>query len=368
VAEVGSGAGSIAWLDAGGLLHVGPISAGAEPGPACYRRGGTRPTVTDANVALGLLPTELAGGALSLDREAARDAIERDIARPLGIDVDTAACGIREMVNANMTRAIRAVTVERGVDPRDYTLLAFGGSGPLHGCDLAASLGIPRVVFPRLPGVFTAMGMLTGDIERFFIRPCAGRLAAFDATHAATLIAEMKHEALEGMAEEGYPAEQIELSVTLDLRFLGQDSAIAVPLPESMGGDIHADLRQDFLDRYRRLYHYASTDAVESTSLRLIARGIRRSKLDFAKLGLLPAKSATVRGSRKARFGRDDPWREVPVIARDALSGAMHGPLLIESEDSAVVIPPHVSVAPDAQGNLTATLPALQPARSLVDA
>jgi N-methylhydantoinase A len=366
VAEVGSGAGSIAWLDAGGLLHVGPVSAGAEPGPACYRRGGTRPTVTDANVALGLLPEQLAGGVLALDRAAAREAIERDIARPLGIDIDTAACGIREVVNANMTRAIRAVTVERGVDPRDYTLLAFGGSGPLHGCDLAAALGIPRVVFPRLPGVFTAMGMLTGDIERFFIRPCAGRLAAFDPQQAASLIAEMKEEALRGMAEEGFPKDQIELSATLDLRFLGQDAAIAVPLPETASGDIRAALREDFLDRYRKLYHYASSDAVESTSLRLLARGIRRSKLDFAELGLQPHKASAARGTRNARFTRDDAWRDVPVITRDALTAPMLGPLLIESEDSTVVIPPGVSVAPDAQGNLTATLAAT--VRSLVDA
>jgi N-methylhydantoinase A len=361
VAEVGSGAGSIAWLDAGGLLHVGPISAGAEPGPACYRRGGTRPTVTDANVALGLLPTTLAGGALALDRDAARDAIAREIAEPLGIDVDTAACGIREMVNANMTRAIRAVTVERGVDPRDYTLLAFGGSGPLHGCDLAAALGIPRVIFPRLPGVFTAMGMLTGDIERFFIRPCAGRLTDFDAGRAIALIAELKSEAVHRMADEGFAADQVRMEVTLDLRFLGQDSAIAVPLPEIVAGDVAGTLRRDFLDRYRKLYHYASSDEVESTSLRLNARGIRRSKLDFARLGLqrgVAAASAT----RKARFSRDQDWRDAPVVSREGLAGPMPGPVLIESEDSTVVIPPGVSVAPDAQGNLTATV------RSLVDA
>jgi N-methylhydantoinase A len=366
VAEVGSGAGSIAWLDAGGLLHVGPISAGAEPGPACYRRGGTRPTVTDANVALGLLPEQLAGGALRLDRDAARTAIARDIAEPLGIDVDSAACGIREVVNANMTRAIRAVTVERGVDPRDYALLAFGGSGPLHGCDLAAALGIPRVVFPRLPGVFTAMGMLTGDIERFFIRPCAGRLSTLDPARVSALLAELRKEALIRMSEEGFSADHVELAATLDLRFLGQDSAIAVPLPDALAADIQSALRRDFLDRYRKLYHYASSDEIESTSLRLNARGIRGGKLDFAKLGLQPCKTAAPHRVRTARFGRQKDWCDVPVIAREALIGNVQGPLLIESADSTVVIPPQVSVTPDAQGNLIATLPV--PVRNLVDA
>jgi N-methylhydantoinase A len=358
VAEVGSGAGSIAWLDAGGLLHVGPVSAGAAPGPACYRRGGTRPTVTDANVALGLLPERLAGGALALDRDAARTAIAREIAEPLGIDVDAAACGIREVVNANMTRAIRAVTVERGVDPRDFTLLAFGGSGPLHGCDVAAALGIPRVLFPRMPGVFTAMGMLTGDIERFFIRPCPGRIAAFDAERAAAIVAEMRAEALRTMAEEGFAPERTEITVTLDLRFVGQDSAIAVPLPDRFAGDPRDLLRNDFLDRYRKLYHYASSDEVESTSIRLLARGLRQGKLDFTRLDLGAARPAGSGGSRPARFSRNGGWLTAPVIARDAVAGRLTGPLLIESDDSTVVIPPGVAVAADRHGNLVAELQA----------
>jgi N-methylhydantoinase A len=358
VAEVGSGAGSIAWLDAGGLLHVGPVSAGAAPGPACYRRGGTRPTVTDANVALGLLPERLAGGALTLDRDAARAAIAREIAEPLGIDVDAAACGIREVVNANMTRAIRAVTVERGVDPRDFTLLSFGGSGPLHGCDVAAALGIPRVLFPRMPGVFTAMGMLTGDIERFFIRPCPGRIAAFDAARAAATVAEMRAEALRTMAEEGFAPERAEITVTLDLRFVGQDSAIAVPLPDRFAGDPSDLLRNDFLERYRKLYHYASSDEVESTSIRLLARGLRQGKLDFTRLDLGAARPAGGGGSRPARFSRGGGWLTAPVIARDAVAGRLSGPLLIESDDSTVVIPPGVAVAADRHGNLVAELQA----------
>ncbi|MHA1563836.1 MAG: hydantoinase/oxoprolinase family protein, partial [Alphaproteobacteria bacterium] len=161
VAEIGSGAGSIAYVDSGGLTCVGPISAGAVPGPACYGAGGDKPTVTDANLALGYLPDRLAGGSMALDVAKARAAIDRHVAQPLGLSIDDAAFGIRAIANANMARAIKVVTVERGLDPRDFTLLAFGGSGPNHACELARILNIPKVLFPPMPGVFTAMGMLS---------------------------------------------------------------------------------------------------------------------------------------------------------------------------------------------------------------
>ena len=196
VAEVGSGAGSIARIDAGGLLTVGPVSAGADPGPACYGLGGTEPTVTDANLVLGYLGTDLAGGSLSLDRKLAVAAIEEHIAKPLGIGVLQAAAGIRDIVNDNMARVIRTVTIERGVDPRSFALLAFGGSGPAHACDLARDLGIREVVFPRMPGVFTAMGMLAGDVERYFIRPCPGLLRALDPDQANAICDELRNEAM----------------------------------------------------------------------------------------------------------------------------------------------------------------------------
>jgi len=362
VAEVGSGAGSIAWLDDGGLLHVGPVSAGAEPGPACYGRGGTRPTVTDANVALGLLPERLAGGALSLDRARARAAIEETIAKPLGLSVDAAAAGIRDVANANMTRAIRAVTVERGVDPRDFTLLAFGGSGPLHACDLARSLDIPYVLFPRMPGVFTAMGMLAGDIEHYFIRPCPGRLGAFDPAQAERIMAAQRREAAERMTRDGFAPDETELLFSLDLRFVGQDSAIPVPLPDSLQADCRHGLRRGFIERYERLYQYASSDEVESTSIRLLARGVRRNKLDFGALRLPPRPAAVALETRQVYFGPDHGWIATPVLARNGLAGATAGPAIIESDDSTIVVPPGVSATADESGNLLAELPRRMPA------
>ena len=357
VAEVGSGAGSIARLDDGGLLHVGPVSAGAEPGPACYGRGGVRATVTDANVALGLLPERLAGGALTLNRDRARAAIERAVAQPLGISVDAAASGIRDVVNANMTRAIRAVTVERGVDPRDFTLLAFGGSGPLHGCDLAMALDIPQVLFPRMPGVFTAMGMLTGDVEHYFIRSFAGLLRDFDPTQALDLMAALREEAARRMAQDGFAAAETELAFSIDLRFAGQDSAVVVPMPATFAAGAEAALRQDFIARYEQLYHYASADEIESTSLRLLARGLRRNKLDFGKLKLQAATGAAAKAKRQVYFGREKGWTTTPILARDAIAGPILGPAIIESDDSTVVIPPAVTVSADWQGNLLAELP-----------
>jgi N-methylhydantoinase A len=175
VAEAGSGAGSIAHIDAGNMLSVGPVSAGADPGPACYGIGGTAPTVTDANFLLGYLPATLAGGGFRLKKENAERAIRDEIAGPLDLSVISAAAGIRAIVNANMARVIKTVTVEKGVDPREFSLLAFGGSGPVHACDLARDIGIREVIFPRMPGVFTAMGMLAGDVERYFVRPFPDR-------------------------------------------------------------------------------------------------------------------------------------------------------------------------------------------------
>ena len=361
VAEVGSGAGSIAWMDAGGLLHVGPVSAGAEPGPACYGRGGTKPTVTDANVALGLLPEQLAGGALSLDRAKARAAIEEQIAKPLGLSVDAAAAGIRDVANANMTRAIRAVTVERGVDPRDFTLLAFGGSGPLHACDLAKLLDIPTVLFPRMPGVFTAMGMLTGDIEHYFIRPCPGRLGAFDPARAESIRAALRQEATARMAKDGFTPDETELLFSLDLRFVGQDSVIPVPLPERLHTGCQEELRRGFIERYERLYQYASSDEVESTSIRLVARGLRKNKLSFGKLNLPSKAGEAAGGNRQVYFGSEHGWVATPVLARNAFSGKQAGPLIIESDDSTVVIPPNVTVSVDKGGNLLAELPRKTP-------
>lgn len=353
VAEVGNGAGSIAGIDAAGLLTVGPLSAGAGPGPVCYGLGGDRPTVTDANVVLGFLPPQLAGGTLQLDVTAARAAIGRVLGEPLGLSIEAAAYGIREIANANMVRAIRAVTVERGLDPRDLTLLAFGGSGPVHACDLARVLGISRVLFPPSPGVFTAMGMLAGQVEHHELRSAQGRLDQLDPTRVAALREEMRAAAAKALMAQGYAPESIAFSDEIDLRLEGQDAALSIPFERF---DAEGQ-RPAFIAAYRDTYGYTPTDAVEAVALRLHARAQTSAPLDFRALQPAPVAAGTRSGLRLVYFGRDRGL-ETPVVRREAVTVALAGPVIIEGADTTIVIPPGTWVEPNATGSLVATLEA----------
>ncbi len=350
IAEVGAGAGSIATVDQGGLLQVGPASAGAEPGPACYGQGGTRATVTDANVVLGLLnPTRLVGGALALRPDLARAAIARDVAEPLRLSVEAAALGIRKLANASMARALRAVTVERGVDPRDHSLIAFGGSGPVHACDLAVALGIRRVIVPPLSGVFTAVGMLESDVERPFVRAFPGSLETLMSSDAAEILGKLEAEARAALAAEGFPDGEIAFEV--DLRFEGQDSELILPLDRgALTSSGLAQLAEKFRAEYRKLYAYELDEPVEVVNLRALARGVRDKALDraHARLGL----AAEADTKARSAWMDDDAAIDVPVVARGAIGPTFEGPLIIEAYDTTVVVPPGWRGSSDALGNL----------------
>jgi len=349
VAEVGNGAGSIAAIDPAGLLTVGPRSAGALPGPVCYGLGGLQPTVTDANVVLGFLPPQLAGGMLTLDLTAARDAIARTLATPLGLSVEAAAWGIREVANANMVRAIRAVTVERGLDPRDLTLLAFGGSGPVHACDLAWTLGISRVLFPPSPGVFTAMGMLAGAVEHHELRPLTGPLNQLKPVEG--LVADMRHAAIAAFVAQGYAPETIMFSTEIDLRLVGQDAALSIPF-----ADFDAtNLRPAFIAAYRDTYGYRPSDTVEASALRLHAHARPSAPLDFRSLRPAPPEGRKASPPRPVFFSRDNAVT-TPVCHREEVTGELTGPVIIEGADTTIVIPPGARVLPNATGSLIATL------------
>lgn len=359
VAEVGSGGGSIAWIDDGGLLHVGPISSGADPGPACYGRGGDRPTVSDANVVLGYLPEQLAGGDLKLDVARARAVIERDLAGPLKLSVEEAAYGVREVANANMARAIRAVSVERGIDPRDFALAAFGGSGPAHACDLARSLDITKVMLPMMPGVFTALGMLTGDVERHFLTAMPGLLQDFKSNDLVVAVAALRAQAEAALGEENFTADQKNLAFSLELRFEGQDSELPILLPDDMNTVTLSWLHRSFLEAYEALYQYVAEGAVEVVNLRLLARGIRAGKLDFSKLVMTDGGEAIAPATqRKVYFGQEKAWFDTTVIDRRAFDGTGTGtgtgvgPMILESADSTIVVPPGGRITGDAMGNL----------------
>jgi len=355
VAEVGNGAGSIAFVDTGGLLHVGPLSAGAVPGPVCYGIGGTKPTMTDANVVLGFLPAALADGTMQLDVEEARAAIARDLSVPLGLSIEHAACGVREVANINMARAIKAVTVERGVDPRSFTLLAFGGSGPVHACDLARTLSISRVLFPQYPGVFTAMGMLAADVERYFLRPLPGFLHLMSPDEANEHMAILRRDAVSALAQEGYAEDHIAFAFELDLRFRGQDSELPIPLPEKVSDTDRESLREAFLATYQGIYGYASNDTVETVNVRLRASGINEHRLDFASCGSSVGEGGSI-GSRRVYFDRTLQWVDTPIHTRAGFSGKAVGPIILESPDTTIVIPPGATISADGHGNLVAEL------------
>ena len=347
VAEVGSGAGSIAHVDDGGLMKVGPISAGAEPGPVCYGIGGDRPTVTDANLVLGYLPRQLAGGSRSLDLARARDVIDRDLAAPFGLTVEKAAYGVREVVNANMARAIRAVTVERGVDPRDFDLVAIGGSGPVHAADIARLLSMKRILVPASPGVFTAMGMLAGDVERYFIAPFPGLLENIDAKAAAERIAALEAEARAAVLAEGIPEEAVELTPEIDLRFRGQEMSLSVPLGDPSDA---AAIRERYLKAYQAIYSYSSDDQLEMVSLRVTGRGLRPGKLDFR----LPrsAEAEAPATTRQVYHGEAHGWQDTPCYDRLRAPATLRGPAILEGTDSTVVIPPGAQCTRDPYLNL----------------
>ncbi|MBN3787315.1 hydantoinase/oxoprolinase family protein [Burkholderia sp. Ac-20353] len=357
VAEVGSGAGSIAWIDGGGLLSVGPVSAGAFPGPVCYGIGGERPTVTDANAVLGFLPQKLAGGTMELKLDAARNAIDTLLAKPLGISAEEAAVGIREVVNVNMARTIKAVTVERGVDPRDFTLVGFGGSGPVHACDLARALDMRRVIFPAAPGVFTAMGMLAGAVERYFVRPSLDLLDTLDIASLKDKIAEMRDDARNALADEGYSPDRIEFVFDLDMRFRGQDYEIPVRIPAKLDDAARETLRDGFLSAYTAMYGYASKDAIECANVRLLARGIAPKTLDFKDIrSAQPANAELKRETRRVYFDRQTGWVDTPIMPRALLDNEIVGPVILESTDTTIVIPPNWRVSADKLGCVIASL------------
>jgi N-methylhydantoinase A len=351
IAEVGAGAGSIAWIDDGGLLRVGPESAGAAPGPACYGQGGQRPTVTDANVVLGFLnPSHLAGGELPLRADLAADAIRAHVAEPLGLSLVEAAHGIREVANASMARAIRSVTIERGRDPRDFTLVAFGGSGPVHAIDVARALDIRRVLVPVSPGVFTAVGMLASDVEHL--------LADLPLDPVNARLDEMVADALATLSREGYPRAQVRLQAQADLRYAGQSSELVLPLPGArLAREDLPALGEAFAREYARTYGFATGEALELVNVRVVATGVRPHRLDFRSVRVAAGTTTTPPAPRQIAFDRRGPAVETPVLAREAVSAAgTAGPLIVESYDSTVVVPPGARIRRDAHETLTITL------------
>ena len=332
---IGAGGGSIAAVDAFGALTVGPASAGADPGPAAYGRGGERATVTDAHVVLGTLGGErrLAGG-LALDRGLAEAALRRDVADPLGLDVEEAALAVLRILNANMANAVRVMSVARGLDPRGFALVAIGGAGPMHGCQLADEVGIPRVVVPRYPGVAAAWGLLATDVRHDLRRTWRRPTAAIDPAELDAEMARMEDEARGLLDRSGGVATGEELAWEVDMRYRGQAYNLTVPLPPRPTGAAGlAAAEAAFADEHHRLYDYTPPVAdTEVVTIRL--RATARTPLARSEGG--PPVDAPAGRQRVY----DGAWAEWPVVRREALApGApLAGPAIIEQEDATTVL------------------------------
>lgn len=356
IAEVGAGGGSLAGIDAGGLLKVGPESAGAAPGPACYGLGNSRPTVTDANVVLGILnPSALAGGRLVIDRKLAERAIKEHVATPLGLSVEDAAHGIRAVANAAMARAIRAVTVERGRDPRDLALMAFGGNGGIHSVDVARQLGVRTIIIPPLAGVFSAVGMLAADVEHTALVTVMRPLGDLTLQDLSGIMERLSAEVADRLSADGYGADRTELVWQAELRHEGQ--ATELPVPLSAGGDIIAEITRDFVAEYLKTYGYNDQTPLELVKVKITGRGLRESRLDFKEMKIDQRSSAARAGHRVVSFARGAPAVETPIVTRAAIGAAERaGPLIVEEFDATIVVPPQASIRRDGMGNLIVKL------------
>lgn len=351
--EIGAGGGSIARA-ALGVIAVGPESASSTPGPVCYGRGGVEPTVTDANLVLGYLnPEYFAGGALRLHLGAAARAIEGRIARPLGLPLEAAAWGIHAIVNTNMELATRVVSIERGRDPRDLTLVAFGGSGPVHGCRLAQALGIPRVILPAAAGVTAAIGLLAAEVRFDVARTYHRRLDDVDGDRLAAIYDEMTAQAVAVVRESAVDG-QIQVARSADARYVGQGYELNVPVPAGrLDTAALGRVRAAFDEIYAARYGYADARApVEVVTWKLSAVA------DTPRIALAKTPPGSGEGSRKgvrrAYFPEASGYLECPVYDRYALPPGigLTGPAIVEERESTTVLPPGVEALVDEYGTL----------------
>jgi N-methylhydantoinase A len=350
IAEVGAGGGSVAYVDDAGRLHVGPKSAGAVPGPVCYGRGGIEPTVTDANTVLGYIrPGQLADGRICIDREAACRAIHDLVARPLGLTLLAAAEGIHRIANAQIMRALRAVSTARGRDPRQFALIAFGGSGPIHAAPLARELSVQRIIVPPLPGLFSAVGLLSSHLEHHDVRSCFLCGDGISREGLAAICRKLAENTFNQFGLYGVESSRINLGYSADVRFRGQSSEVRVPLlnPQS-NPNVAAELRTRFETDYERRYGHTGglNEPIEVVAIRVVGR-VPRSQDAALRLqdGVPPLSS-----SRPACFGGESVM--TPVIGRFSLTTRTPGPLLIDEYDSTTVVPPGMSAYVDEHQNI----------------
>ena len=349
---IGAGGGSIARVNAAGILQVGPDSAGSRPGPICYGRGGTQPTVTDANLLLGRLdPAAIAGVDAPVPLDQVRDAIGAQIGAPLGLDPVQAAAAVIAVATNHLASAIRLVSVERGQDPRDYALFAFGGAGPLHAVALARELGVPEVVVPRFPGATSALGCILADIRHDYVRTVGRALADLDAAEADAILAEHAVEGRAMIAAEGVPVTGIVVAHEADMMFAGQSHVFRVALggPRFAGARVMADFTRLYRERFD----------IELGEMRAVLANLRTTVLGLRETApaalFAPGESGESpkpHTTRNVNF--EGAWQETPIYRREGLAfgTVLDGPAIVEQMDATTVIDPGARLLVDTAGNL----------------
>jgi N-methylhydantoinase A len=354
--EVGTGGGSIARVE-DGALRVGPLSAGAEPGPACYGRGGAAPTVTDANLVLGRLAADrFLGGEMKLDVTAARNAITTGVAGPLGMGEVAAADGILRIAVIAMSYAVKRVTTERGLDAGDFALVAYGGAGPLHAVEIAREIGMRRVIIPNAPGVFSALGMLYSDLRYDYVRTWPVRLEEASFDDFERIYGELEEDGRRAIAAASVKPEEITFSRAADMRYAGQEHAVTIDLPMEAFADKDRDaIKRHFDDMHLQRYGTsAPAERAEIVSLRTTVTGVMRKPqmMEIVRGGPTPARPART-GSRPVWF-EGHGFVDTRTFARAGLvaGNRIKGPALIEEHASTTVLGPGDALEVDRFGNL----------------
>ncbi len=357
---IGAGGGSIGWLDEGGLLRMGPQSAGADPGPACYGKGGKLPATTDANVVLGYLdPDFFAGGKMKLDVAAARQAIEEHIARPMGLSIEEAAAGMYRVACNNMAQGVREVTIKRGFDPREFPFIPAGGAGPIHSCLICQELEIPLQIVPRESSVLCAFGMLMSELKHDFVRTFVARLATLDWARLTTMIDEMAREGARQLAEERIPEARRRYDIKLDCRYIKQYHEVSFVVPRgSIDGRDSAAIARAFHAEHNRLYGYSleqEATPVEIINVRVQAIGLTDKPVYREEAWAGTDAGHALKGRRSMYIPETKLFAEVPVYDghRMRYGNRIAGPAMIEQETTAIFVSASYDCVVDALGSFS---------------
>lgn len=354
---IGAGGGTVAWLDKMGIINVGPRSAGAEPGPACYDKGGEDPTVTDSNILLGYIdPDYFLGGKIKLNKQRAEESLRKKIADPLGLSLLEAAEGIVRIVNTHMEQGIKVVSMERGYDLRDFALVAFGGAGPVHAGMIAEDLGIPKVLIPPTPGLTAAMGLLMADIKHDYIQSRLCPLSTVDIGEVNHLLRQLAQKAIADLKNEGFSEKEIELSYYLDLRYSGQGYELTIPTPKGeVGRSDLLDMREEFDQYHEKMFgHKAEEVPLEMVNGRVVSV-VRVPQLEIPVRGQAQhTVDKAIMGKRDAYFGKHNGNISCPIYNRDLLQTGhiINGPSIIEQMDSTTMVYPGQTASVDGYGNI----------------